>query len=173
MPAKSSLPVGQDRGSATLGPKEGGVAGSRSPKAGSGPRPQCFSWCLSLPAAPAQPGDPRGPREGALRPLAGAGNDDTGRLWGRGRRLAQSPSYWDGLRSIPFPGEGNLLLPFLSSPSLPSTLPSLSWSPSCLVIGDQIAKQFKMFFCPHLQLRANQGVCLEYTCCLGISSSLS
>ena len=123
MPAKSSLPVGQDRGSATLGPKEGGVAGSRSPKAGSGPRPQCFSWCLSLPAAPAQPGDPRGPREGALRPLAGAGNDDTGRLWGRGRRLAQSPSYWDGLRSIPFPGEGNLLLPFLSSPSLPSTLP--------------------------------------------------
>ena len=112
MPAKSSLPVGQDRGSATLGPKEGGVAGSRSPKAGSGPRPQCFSWCLSLPAAPAQPGDPRGPREGALRPLAGAGNDDTGRLWGRGRRLAQSPSYWDGLRSIPFPGEGNLLLPF-------------------------------------------------------------
>ncbi|XP_043753315.1 uncharacterized protein LOC122690329 [Cervus elaphus] len=118
----------EDRGSATLGPKEGGVAGSRRPKAGSGPRPQCFSWCLSLPDTPAQPGDSGGPREGGLRPLAGAGDDNTGRPRGRGRRLAQSPSDLDGLRSILFPGEGNLLLPFLSSPSLPP----LPFPPLCL-----------------------------------------
>ena len=123
MLAKSPLPVGQDRGSATLGPKEGGVAGSRRPKAGSGPRPQCFSRCLSLPATPAQHGDPGGPREGGLRPLAGAGDNDAGRPRGRRRRLAQSPSDLDGPGSILFPGEGNLLLPFLSSPSLPSSLP--------------------------------------------------
>lgn len=99
------------------------MAGSRSPKAGEWAETPMLILVPIVPPYPPNLESREGPGEEGRRPLAGVGVVVVlGGRWGRGKMLAQSPSYLDGLRAILFPEEGNLL-PFLSSPSPPSSLP--------------------------------------------------
>lgn len=97
MLAKCPLPVGI-RGSAPLGPGEGEVAGSRSPKPGSEQSPLELAGCPSLPSRH-QPGDPRG-RGWARRDFGCRRGRSGGRPKGRGLEAGAKPKL---LGRPPFP----------------------------------------------------------------------
>lgn len=117
-----------------MGPREGQVAGSRSPK------PLELLGCLLFP--PNRPGDPRGPGEEGRRLLAGAQWGETEGEGIGGWRRAQAPR----------PAS----IPFGSLEGKPPPLPLLFLPPLCL-LGALGSRGFSKAQSPRLLLAAQRA----------------